>query len=334
VNKNTFFIITALASGLAVAGCNKAGKLNEPSTFTPNGPVELKLKWPAGERVVQSLDMKMNMEIHVPGQPNPIKQDMDLGQRYGLKVLSAAADGSRELGMEILSVRMKLAQAGRTLVDYDSEKKAVPKTKDASIAAIEKMFDNVVGAKIQFYLDASNHVSRIEGADQLMSRLETGGPPAATSGLKELFSADYLKQMVGNGGHFPPHPVQPGDTWPVQVDLPLGNFGTLAVDYHYTFQNWEKRGPRTCARLEFDGTLKSKSGSNPDATGTAMTIQDGTASGVVWFDPELGMAIDSVANQDINMVMSIPVPVRGHTITQTMTNQMHQTVTTELESVK
>jgi hypothetical protein len=114
----------------------------------------------------------------------------------------------------------------------------------------------------------------------------------------------------------------------------LGSLGTLATDYHFTFQSWEKRGPRTCARLEFDGTLKSKSGTNSDAAGMAMTIQNGTVSGVTWFDPELGVAVDSVANQDISMVMSIPVNVRGRAVTQTMTNQMHQTVTGKLESVK
>jgi len=236
--------------------------------------------------------------------------------------------------MEILSARMKLERTGRTLIDYDSEKKTAPENQDASVAAIQKMFENVVGAKLQFYLDPSNNVSRIDGADQLMSRLGTGGPPEATSGLKNMFSGDYLKQMVGNTGYFPFNPVQPGDTWPVHMDLPLGNLGTLATDYHYTFQNWEKRGPRTCARLEFDGTLKSKSGANPDAAGMAMTIQNGTASGVTWFDPELGMAIDTVVDQDISMVMSIPVNVRGRAITQTMTNQMHQTVTRKLESVE
>ena len=72
MNKNHFSIIVALAAALAVAGCNKSGKLAETSKFkTPTGPVELKLKWPPGERVVQDLDMKMKIDINVPGQPAP-----------------------------------------------------------------------------------------------------------------------------------------------------------------------------------------------------------------------------------------------------------------------
>ena len=53
MNKNLIFITTALALSLLWVGCNKSGKLARPSTFaTPSGPVELKLKWPQGERIV------------------------------------------------------------------------------------------------------------------------------------------------------------------------------------------------------------------------------------------------------------------------------------------
>jgi Family of unknown function (DUF6263) len=335
MNKNIFLIMAVLASGLVWAGCNKAGKLSQTSKFIPPaGPVELQPKWPVGEQVVQSYDMKMNSEISVPGQPNPIIQDSVMGQKYRLTVLKAEADGGRELEMEFLAMRLKVEQGGKTVLDYDSDKKATTGRKNASVAAIEKIFKNIVGTKIQYYLDASNHVVRIEGVDQLTSRLATGGAPEATAGIKNMFGEDYLKQMMDRSRYFPPNPVQPGDGWPVQMDLPMGNLGSLVMDYHYTFQNWEKRGPRMCARLEFDGTLKSKPGENPAAGGVSMKIQDGSTAGASWFDPELGMIIDSTANQNLTLVMSMPINVRGKTVTQTMTNLMHQTITTKVESVK
>ena len=49
--------------------------------------MELKLKWPVGQHIVQSLDFKMKSEITVPKQPAPIKQDMTIGQSYALSVL-------------------------------------------------------------------------------------------------------------------------------------------------------------------------------------------------------------------------------------------------------
>ena len=41
MNKNLILIVTALALSLSWVGCNKSGKLNQPSTFPPPaGPVE------------------------------------------------------------------------------------------------------------------------------------------------------------------------------------------------------------------------------------------------------------------------------------------------------
>jgi hypothetical protein len=55
---------------------------------------------------------------------------------------------------------------------------------------------------------------------------------------------------------------------------------------------------------------------------------------VSWFDPELGIIIDTTMNQDMTMAMTVPVNVHGKTITQAMTNVMHQAITIKLESVK
>src|ERR1700690_1544882 len=59
MNKKIILLTATLASALLWVGCNKSGKLNTPSQSpAPSGPVELKAKWPLGEHVVQSLDLK------------------------------------------------------------------------------------------------------------------------------------------------------------------------------------------------------------------------------------------------------------------------------------
>jgi hypothetical protein len=69
-----------------------------------------------------------------------------------------------------------------------------------------------------------------------------------------------------------------------------------------------------------------------------MTITGGDFSGVSWFDPELGITIDTTMNQDIKMVMNMPVNLRGKpgapVQMQTITNQMNQVMTIKLVSVK
>ena len=73
MNNNTLLLIaTTLALGLSGTGCNKSGKLDTKSDFkTPSGPVELKLKWPVGERVVMNMDMKMNWRFPCRTSPAP-----------------------------------------------------------------------------------------------------------------------------------------------------------------------------------------------------------------------------------------------------------------------
>jgi hypothetical protein len=335
MNKNTILITATLAAVLASAGCNKAGKLNQPSTFTtPTGPVELKLKWPAGERVVQNFDLKMTSEISMPNQPNPIQQDVTLGQEYALSVLQATANGGHELELEFLTMRMTVAMGGKTVVDYDSAKKPSNDRKDALTTTFQKTFQKIIGAKIQYFMDASNQVERIEGVDALMTRLGAGSATDPTAGVKNMFNEGYLKQMVDSSRYLPHKPVQPGDTWPVHVELALGVIGNAVLDYNFNLQNWEKRGERNCARLEFQGTMKSTADANSAPGGMTMSIQDGTASGVSWFDPELGLIIESDLDQDMKMIMGMPVKMRGTTVTQTMTNLMHQKITIKLESVK
>ncbi|MGA3284588.1 MAG: DUF6263 family protein, partial [Verrucomicrobiota bacterium] len=255
MNKNLILIATVLALSLPWVGCNKSGKLAQPSTFTPPaGPVELKLKWPQGERIVQDMDMKMNMELSVPGQPAPIKQDMTMGQEYGLTVLKENPDGGHEVEMEFLSARMGVTTGGKTVLDYDSAKKSAA---DKANPAAD-MFGKIVGSKIQYFLDASNEVERIEGVDELVNRLSSGAQADGFATFREsMFSKDRFKQIMSVNRYMPPKAVQPGDTWPVKQTFEMGPLGTMVMDFDGTFQRWEMHGKRNCARLEFQGTIKS-----------------------------------------------------------------------------
>ncbi len=70
----------------------------------------------------------------------------------------------------------------------------------------------------------------------------------------------------------------------------------------------------------------------------SLSILDGNASGVSWFDPELGITIDTIMNEDIKMVINMPMNPRGRTVAaspmQTITNQMSQVINIKLVSVK
>lgn len=333
MNKYPFIIVGAAIAGLVLCGCNKAGKLSEQSKeqAAPSGPVQLTQKWADGESIVKHIDMKMNMEINVPNQPAPVKQDVTLGEKYSLSI--SKPDGSTKVEMEFLSLRMNSAQGGNTNFSYDSEVKSEP-PRDRGVAAIMKGLQSMIGAKIDFYLNATNGIDKIEGVDALMSRMNSGGAAMNQSGIKNMFNKGNLQQMLGDSEYLPPHPVAPGDKWPVVAEVDLGEMGTLTVSNSVTFAQWEKHGPRLCARLEFEGTFAGKPNENVGAQGMSMSIQNGTTSGVSWFDQELGIVIDSDADQDLNMQLKVPVRANGKASVQSITMAMHQILNVKLDSVK
>lgn len=335
MNKNLLLIGATLALSLTLVGCNKSDKLGESSTFTtPTGPLELKLKFPQGERIVQDMDMKQTSEISIPGQPAPTKQDTTMGMEYGLTVLQAAPDGGHEVEMEFLSARMKTTMAGRTMLDYDSTRKSAT-DKSNPLASI---YGKIVGSKIRFFLDATNGVERIEGVDEMMSRLQAGATPADLAPLKSIYTEGYFKQLMQANQYMPARAVQPGDTWPVQIEIPMGMIGNLVLNYDFTFKSWEMHGKRNCARLEFSGTIKSTPDTNASPTGMSINILGGDSSGISWFDPEIGKTIDTTMNQDLNMVIRLPMNQLGTRggagQMQTLTNQMTQFQNIKLSSVK
>jgi len=335
MNKNLLLTGATLALSLTLVGCNKSGKLGESSTFTtPTGPVELKLKFPQGERIVQDMDMKQTSEISIPGQPAPMKQDTTMGMQYGLTVLQATPDGGHEVEMEFLSARMKTTMAGRTMLDYDSTKK--PATDKPNPLA--NIYGKIVGSKIRFFLDATNGVERIEGVDEMMSRLQAGATPADLAPLKSMYTKGYFKQLMQANQYMPAKPVQPGDTWPVQIEIPLGMIGNLVLNYDFTFKSWEMHGKRNCARLEFTGTITSTPDTNASPTGMSINILGGDSSGTSWFDPEIGKTIDTTMNQDMEIAIRVPMNQLGNRggagQMQNLTNQMTEFQNIKLLSVK
>lgn len=333
MKKNLLLTAIALALSLSWMGCNKSGKLAERSVLPPpTGPVELKLKWPQGERVVQDMDMKQNMEINIPGQPAPMKQNMTMGQQYGLTVLQETPDGGHELEMEFLNARLGMKTGDKVMMDYDSAKKSTTDKPNP----VADMFGKIVGTKIQFYLNASNEVERVEGVDAMMDRLSSGPKADQLASFKSMYSEGYFKQMMSANQFMPSKAVQPGDTWPVKISFPMAPLGIMTLDYTVTFQSWEMHGQRNCARMEFQGTIATKP--DPDAKPGAMSIaiDNGNSSGVSWFDPEIGKTIDTTMNQDMTMIIKVPVGQRGKTPgkMQSITNQMNQVVEIKLISVK
>jgi hypothetical protein len=329
MKKALILITTALALILPSVGCKKASTpVTVTTTATPSGPVELKLKWPAGRRMVQSLDVQHTADISAPGMPAPMKQEMNMGQKYRLSVLKESAVGGPEVEMEFLSSRMEMKMGEKVMLDFDSTKKSpADATNPVAIA-----FGKLTGAKLRYSLDANSGVRKIEGIDDLRTRLASGAKNDPMGILNSMFTEEYFKQMMDHSRNMPDKPVKPGDSWPVQLEITMGDLGTMILDYTYTLQGWEKRDERYCARISFDGTLKSKPGQNRKIQGMDISFGDGKSSGETWFDLDMGMFVEGNIKQDMKMLMTMQDPRTRKS--QTINNVMNQIITTKLELEK
>lgn len=170
----------------------------------------------------------------------------------------------------------------------------------------------------------------------MVDRLAADGKDQSLASLKTMFGEGFFKQVMSANLMMPQKPVEPGDSWPVEIEVPMEGVGTLMVNYTYTFQNWERHGQRMCARLNHQGTVTTKPGSAATAAGFSMDIQDGDSTGTTWFDPDLGIAIDATATQNFKMLMQVPVPSPGGKPPrmQSIKNDMQQVMSVKLVSVK
>ena len=81
---------------------------------------------------------------------------------------------------------------------------------------------------------------------------------------------------------------------------------------------------RRCALLEFTGTISIKPGADEQPPGMKMSLKGGTIYGKTWYDPAIGMNIDSSSEQHMTMEITMEMPGRRGMKEQKMTNIMTQ----------
>src|SRR5208282_1868168 len=92
--------------------------------------------------------------------------------------------------------------------------------------------------------------------------------------------------------------VKLGDRWAISLKVP-SNAGNLNVDIKCVFKNWEQRAGHKCLHITYTGSISTEAGS--DAVALRVKIEKGTVTGDVWFDPELGMAVESFQDVDAQL---------------------------------
>ena len=354
-SRNVVLLASFSACLLWGAGCRKStdnsSAQEAPITGKPSDPpVEMKAQWKPGRRYLMHLEM--NQSMLMPWGRQPTTQEMSLGQDYAISVTNAP-DGGRGLELEIQSLALDVGSGETTWLRFDSLNKVTP-NEGPGVEQLEKL----IGGRIRLLVDATNKVTNVEGVKELAARVEdTAG--AAAGGrrggrllggmlgpiLQRIYSAEYFKQILEAGG-LPQGAVRIGETWSVQKEIPGQLVGTLLLSTTNKLRGWQQREGGQCARIEFAGTLATKSGQVEGIPfGGAMKVEGGQISGTSWFSPDLGLPVESAINQSYNVTGTLPnwggprrggtnAPVRANNAPPAQfTSPVHQTISVKLTEV-
>jgi hypothetical protein len=315
----------AVAGGLLLAGCSKhqdtkPSAENNPTADNAAGvasadSVEMKIRWPVGTRFSWRMELVQNVTTKVPNAPQPVKQLINMSQEFDMTALKELADGGRELELVFKGLSLSVNQGDTPVMNFDSTQPAAQDANNPITPLLRKM----IGGHVRYLLNATGGVEKVEGIDELLARIGFNPKSQQQAMFKQMFDEDSLRQYASVGEMMPNRTVKLGEGWDVKKEIP-SEIGKLTVNMKYTFKNWEQQNNRKCARIETRGTMSTASGA---PTGNAnMKLDDGKTTGTIWFDPELGMTVDS----DIQQKMTIKVLAGGQTVTPEVEQKIHATL--------
>ncbi|MEO8426309.1 MAG: DUF6263 family protein [Verrucomicrobiota bacterium] len=334
MRKDVFLFILSLAVASFSCGCKKSEQADngvaspraEKSAPGKSGPaVELKVKWPVGNRYVYRIDIDQTVLTKMPQMPKPMQQAVTMAQTYALSVLTETNGGGRQLELEFLSQELEVKMGEQTLMSFDSKGDPSNDKQNPFAAPFRKM----MGSRLTLILDSDGKVESVQGFDEWMEKVTGNSPPESKGMLSQIYNEDYVKQIADYTKWLPTKPVAVGDKWPSKVEVPAGPMGKLLLELNSTLKGWEEHDKRRCAVIESSGSLKTLPGQQTGPMGK-MTIDKGKTTGRNWFDPELGTLVESASDQTMSMKIDMPGQPGGIQPAQSVSSDITQKVSIKL----
>ena len=288
----TAIIATA---GVILATGTTAIVVKEVATpINARGPIEMQMKWQAGKSYVMRMESTQTSETTPPNQSKPVKQVQKMAQDFNFSLVRELDNGGQQLQLEFESLAMEVTVGDRKVFSADSTQDSAQDARNPVGARLRKM----VGAHLQFFINANGKVEKMEGYPELVNRV-AGENPKEQAAFRDLFGENSLKQYGSIGEDTTPRRiVKLGDSWPIRLEVPDDN-GTLNVDLKCTFKNWEQHADRKCMRIKVTGNFSPQAA--PNTASLPAKIIKGGLSGEAWFDPALGMIVEFALDEDVNV---------------------------------
>ena len=213
----------------------------------------------------------------------------------------------------------------QVVMSFDSKENSKNDEQNPFTAPYRKM----INSKLRIEVDADGKLEKVVGLNEWIDNVAGDAAGPGKGMIAQQFNEGYFRQIVDFGRGFPSKPVQVGESWPFQIEMPLGPMGKLAIDSKVTFKRWEDHEQHKTVALGNTGTLKGSPGQEAGPMGK-MSIEDGKVTGTTWFDPELGALIESASDQTMRMKGELPGQPGGNQPAAGFTSNIGQKVTVKL----
>jgi hypothetical protein len=293
--------------------------------------LDLRPKWNVGKRYVFRIESISEGEARVPNRRDPVKTNSTLTEDLAISVLGERPGGGYEIQFEYVNMKMNVDAEDKKLT-YDSSSGASVDPNNP----LAPMIQATLGLKLKVFLDAEGKVDKVEGLESLqqyMDKTLAKTAPEIGNTLKGMFSEDSMKSMFKNFEPLTDKPIKVGETWTSTQELSLPFLGKTLLNNYYTFKEWDKRTDQRLAFVQFSGNMDSQSKKGADAGLMNISLENAFFTGKSWYNPEIGIAVETQIDQDMTFIIKTKVPVRGKTQEQAITSKMKNRVSVKLVDI-
>ncbi len=293
----------------------------------------LRFNWQAGKRYIVSLETsKQGVVENLPQESNTSRENEK--REFTVSVLKVGPKGGCELVMECLSTTTKLEFNGKVAYSFDS---ATDPKNDVGIplAAMKRAF---IGTKIKYFLDSDYNMLRVDGTDELVSKLLAHDPglkrdtstPILTEakfGMNAL--TELLQEFMVLG--LPQKNLKVGDQWTYAAEHKAE---LTSIESKFTFAGMEKQSGHDCAMIGIEGEIKSALNPGKLPPGIALRKIHGRIKGSLWLDTKLEMLVERTITEETITSMDMPAIHAKEGSTFAMKTSQKKTVTCKLIRVE
>lgn len=222
---------------------------------------------------------------------NPFEARWDREFVYTDAVEEVSPRGDATIRRTFDEVRVKVDHSEQGKRDYDSARKpGRDGTRKDENDPLIRPFSVLVGKSFTFTVTPEGRVTKVEGYADIMGQvlsqtlLGDGGLGAALGSLAAGSDEDYRRQIEQSFAILPGRAPKRGESWTIDVDQPIGPFGTVRQNATHT---------RTGAtRIQTRGSFVFEA--NPELAASLgqlfkITFKEASVKGTSEFDPDLGL---------------------------------------------